>query len=625
MRESEKKPSSMIEKQEWVGELRRSIRSKIGEGWSLRGFKTKGNYKTQITFRYQKGLGSRNPRTSIFIPIEWHFKNTEEIIKTVAQLKELMDKKKIKLKEAHHNLFKPDSNFSIQKKGERKNLNLPNKTNKSKKNFSTKSYHPKSMEFLVPVILCGGSGSRLWPLSRASYPKQYLSLFSSSGETMLQQTQKRIKHLNQIDKPILICNEEHRFIAAEQLREINTSPKSIILEPEQKNTAPAITIAALEATENGDDPILLILSADHYIKNEDVFKKAIYEGIKCAERDNLVTFGITPNSPETGYGYIEAKEPLMKNSLNSSKISKFIEKPNLETAKKLVMDNRYTWNSGIFIFKASILLKEIEKYSPEILKFCKEAYKNNTKDLDFQRLDPRAFSKCPNISIDKAIMEKTKRGSVIPLDAGWSDIGSWESLWTIQHKNLEGNYISGKVVAENCKNSYLMSENRLVVGLGLSNVIVVETRDAVLIANKSKSQEIQKIVGNLKKNKNVEANYHRKIYRPWGHYTSVEEGSRWKVKRIEVSPGSTLSLQMHHHRAEHWIVVIGTAKVQIEEKELLLSENQSIYIPLGSRHRLSNPGKIPLVLIEVQSGCYLEEDDIIRFKDFYGRAEIKSF
>ena len=473
---------------------------------------------------------------------------------------------------------------------------------------------------LIPVILCGGTGSRLWPLSRAKFPKQYLSLISQSNKSLLQQTVERLETLENRENPIFICNEEHRFIVAEQIREINVKPKEIVLEPFARNTAPALAIAALKAIEDGSDPILLVLAADHVIKNNQQFLKTITAAKEYAEKGKLVAFGIVPSSPETGYGYIEAREPLEKNSLREIPILKFIEKPNLERAKQLICDRRYTWNSGMFLFKASILLQEIEKYEPSILKSCKKALKDNILDLDFQRLDKVAFDNCPNLSIDVAVMERTKKGVVLPLNVDWSDIGSWKSLWEISKKNNDGNVLLGKVKTKDSHDCYIRSENKLVVGLGLENLLIVDTRDALLVAEKSHDQDVKNIVKQLIDEESEEAITHKKVYRPWGNFTSVEEGSRWLVKKIEVKPGESLSLQMHHHRAEHWIVVTGTAEVEINEKRLLLEENKSIFIPLGAKHRLTNPGRIPLVLIEVQSGEFLSEEDIVRFDDVYGRT-----
>ena len=473
---------------------------------------------------------------------------------------------------------------------------------------------------IIPVILSGGTGSRLWPLSRASYPKQYIPLTQNTSKSMLQLTIDRLKNLKNIDEPIMICNEEHRFIIAEQLREIDIKAKAILLEPFGRNTAPAITIAALKAIEDGDDPILLVLPADHDIKNKENFLKAIETGYKYA-KDSLVTFGIVPTSAETGYGYIKA----CKNDTNPDcfKIEKFIEKPNKELAEKLIKDKLFTWNSGMFLFRASLILEELKLYCPEIVEKCEKSIQDNRMDLDFQRINKKFFNDCKNISIDNAVMEKTELGKVIPLDAKWSDLGGWNSIWDSNKKDSEGNSFSGRVILEKSQNCYARSESRLIVGIGLKDLIIVETNDAILISDKDECHSIKKIVDDLKKNGFQESLEHKKVHRPWGNYTSIEEDNRWKVKKIEVKPKSSLSLQMHHHRAEHWIVVTGTAEVEVDGNKIILSENQSTYIPLGSKHRLSNPGSINLVLIEVQSGTYLGEDDIVRFKDFYGREKTK--
>ena len=476
---------------------------------------------------------------------------------------------------------------------------------------------------IIPIILCGGSGTRLWPLSRKSFPKQFLSLDSSSKKTLLQLTLERTKKLKGIKEPILICNEEYRFIVAEQMRNIDIQPKSILLEPFGRNTAPAITLAAIKAIEKEKDPILLILSSDHIIGIEDLFLKVINAGIEHAQKGKLVTFGIVPSSPETGFGYIKSKEPLNNNSLQGGIIESFIEKPNLETAKEFLQDKRFTWNSGMFLCKANTILEEMKEFSPEILKYCKAALKENLLDLDFQRLNESAFSKCPNISLDFAVMENTKKGMVIPLNANWTDIGSWDSVWKISKKNEEGNVIEGNIITKNTKNCYLRSEKRLITTIGIENLVVIETSDAILVADMRQAQEIKEIVNILKK-KNISAGKdHKKIYRPWGYYESIYDDDRWQIKLITVKPGERLSLQKHNHRAEHWIVVCGTAKVEMDQNVITLYENQSSYIPLGSKHRLSNPGKIPLLLIEVQCGSYLGEDDIERFEDNYGRTPVK--
>ena len=476
------------------------------------------------------------------------------------------------------------------------------------------------IDSLLPLILCGGTGSRLWPLSRESYPKQYLALSSDTSKTLLQQTIERLGGIANKENPIFICNEQHRFIVAEQLREINVKPTRIILEPFGRNTAPAIANAALTAMENGADPLLLVLASDHVIKENEQFLKSIEAAKKFAMQGNLVTFGIIPTSPEVGYGYIESAEPLEINSFIASPILKFIEKPDIDKAKKLISDPRFTWNSGMFLFKASVFLNELQKYSPEVLTSCTKALKEKNLDLDFQRIDKDAFSNCPDISIDVAVMEKTKVGYVLPLNVGWSDVGSWKSIWEVSRKDDNGNVLLGNVIAKDSDNCYVRSEGRLIVGLGIKNLLIVQTNDAILITDKNHDQDVKEVVNQLKKENRDEGKTHSKVYRPWGNYTSIAQGSRWQVKRIEVKPNASLSLQMHHHRAEHWIVVTGTAKVEVNDENFLLGENQSVYIPLGSSHRLTNPGRIPLVLIEVQSGSYLSEDDIVRFDDVYGRS-----
>ena len=475
---------------------------------------------------------------------------------------------------------------------------------------------------IIPVILSGGSGTRLWPLSRESYPKQFLALDSRTKKTLLQKTYERLLGLEGLENPILICNENHRFIVAEQFREINTDPQAIILEPVGRNTAPAIAVAALQAISLGKDPLLLILAADHLIENIIEFQRVIQSAKVYAKQGRLVTFGIVPTCAETGYGYIEAKELNDdEDQIDGIEINKFIEKPNQEIAEKLIKDSRYTWNSGMFLFKASSIISELEKFSPEIINYCKIAIEKDVEDLDFLRLETESFKKCPKISLDIAVMEKTKLGTVLPLNAGWSDIGSWKSLWDISQKNKDGNYINGKIIAEKSRNCYLESEQRLIVGIGIENLIVVDTNDAILVANRDQSQNIGNIIKNLCSKDFPEGKIHRKIYRPWGNYTTIVEGNRWLVKLIEVKPNASLSLQMHHYRAEHWVVVNGTALIEKNGEKQLLSENESTFIPLGCKHRLSNPGRIKLELIEVQSGEYLDEEDIIRFEDSYGRTK----
>ncbi len=472
---------------------------------------------------------------------------------------------------------------------------------------------------LIPIILCGGSGTRLWPLSRKSFPKQFLSINSDDNKSLLQKTLERIRNIDKINDPILICNEDHRFIVAEQMREINITPKKIILEPFAKNTAPAITISALKAIETEKDPYLLILSSDHLILDQEKFIEAIKKGLNYICNDSLLCFGIVPTEPKIGYGYIKAKKVFDEFNNDFSEIDAFIEKPELEKAKEFIKDRRFFWNSGIFLFKAKSFIKEIALYCPEILRYCKTSLKENLLDLEFQRLDREEYAKCPNISIDFALMEKTKKGIVIPLNTRWADIGSWEAVWEIEKKDDLGNFIEGNVIAKKTSSSYIRSEKRLVAAIGVKDLIIIETSDAILISSKNNCQEVKNIVDQLSLMNIPEGQEHKKNYRPWGFYESIVEDNRWQVKLINVNPGQTLSLQKHHHRSEHWVVVSGTAQIEIEDQVMTLFENQSTYIPLGSKHRLSNPGKIPLKLIEVQSGTYLGEDDIIRFEDNYGR------
>ncbi len=480
------------------------------------------------------------------------------------------------------------------------------------------------MHKVIPIILAGGTGSRLWPLSRESFPKQFLNLTDEDSFTLLQKTYKRIEDLENLCDPIIICNEDHRFIVGDQMRKINTDPLAIILEPSRRNTAPAITIAAIKAIEHfkkeKEDPILLILSSDHYIEKISDFKKSIQHGIKAAADGNLIIFGVNPTYPATGYGYIKA-EKKFKNNFIANKVEKFIEKPDQKTAEFLFEDEKYTWNSGIFVCKASSIILELSKFTPRIVENCKECLRNSKIDLDFLRLEQSSFSKCSDISIDMAVFEKTQKSYVLPLDCGWDDIGNWESLWNISKKDLNGNSIKGNVLVKETKASLIRSEEKLLVSLGLKDIMIIDTKDALLIANKKFSQEIKNIVSTLNKNKLKEGKQHKKIHRPWGFYLSIEERNGWQIKKIEVKPGASLSLQMHKHRSEHWIVVEGTAKVQVNDEIKLLSKNESIYIPIESKHRLTNPGASPLVLIEVQTGDYLGEDDIIRFDDIYGRID----
>ena len=476
-----------------------------------------------------------------------------------------------------------------------------------------------NIDNIIPVILCGGSGTRLWPLSRESYPKQFLNINAQSTKSLLQQTQERISNLENVSPPILICNQNHRFIVAEQMREIGIKPKAIILEPSGRNTAPAVTLAALKSQEIKKDQILLVLSSDHLIHDNKEFIKSIKYAVELAQKDRLVTFGVIPTSPETGFGYIESADELNIEKCEGSDIKKFVEKPDRETAEKFILDKRYSWNSGMFVFKANNFLSELKKYAPSVLDSCKDSIKKEVKDLDFQRIDEKAFKKCSSISIDVAVMEKTNIGSVVPLKAKWSDVGNWKSLWEYEEKNNDGNLIKGKVILKDVKNSCFFADSRLLVGIGLENIVAVETSDVIFLSAKDQAEKVKGIVNELKEKKIDEAINHKKVFRPWGSYFSVASGETWQVKKIEVNPGASLSLQMHHHRAEHWIVVKGTAKITINEKEMILGENQSTFIPLGSKHKLSNPGKLILTLVEVQSGTYLGEDDIVRFEDIYGR------
>ena len=473
---------------------------------------------------------------------------------------------------------------------------------------------------LVPVILCGGTGTRLWPLSRASYPKQYWPLAGTGEDTLLQQTQQRLAGLPGLGSPLLICNEDHRFIVAEQLRQIGVEPQAILLEPVGRNTAPAVAVAALQATAHGEDPLLLVLAADHVIRDAATFRATVTAGMAAAEAGQLVTFGIVPTAPETGYGYIEAAQSLL-GANEPVPIARFVEKPDRATAEQFLATGRFTWNSGMFLFKASAILAELERLAPEVVSACRSSLEHDSSDLDFLRLEREAFASCPSVALDVAVMERTDRGAVLPLEAGWSDVGSWSALWETADQDSDGNVLRGRVISEGSSNCYLRSEHRLVVGLGVEDLVVVETDDVVLVAHRDRAQEVKAIVGRLEREGAPESKAHRKIYRPWGSYDGVTEGERWQVKRIVVNPGASLSLQMHHHRAEHWIVVQGTAVVEKDGGRELVGENQSTYIPLGCRHRLSNPGKIPVELIEVQSGPYLGEDDIVRFEDRYGRSD----
>ena len=472
---------------------------------------------------------------------------------------------------------------------------------------------------IQPVILSGGSGTRLWPLSRESYPKQYISLNSASELSFLQRTLKRLDGISNLENPIIICNENHRFIVAEQMRELMIKPKAIILEPFGRNTAPAIATAAFQAMANNRDYILLILSSDHEIKQPDKFREAIKASYEDAKKGNLIALGTIPFYPSTGFGYIQTNNEVKKYINTSLPILKFIEKPNIEKAKNLIKDSNTLWNSGIFIFRASSIIEELKIHEPKLLKICEESFNKSSDDFDFKRLHLKSFEKCPNVSIDIAVMEKTTRGFVLPFDADWDDIGNWESLWKSEKKDKNGNVIKGDIYYEEVKNSYLRSEKRLVVALGVENLILVETQDAILLSSPQKSEKIKLVVEKLNKKNRLEGKLNSKVFRPWGYFLSIEKGHNWQIKKIVVKPKSSLSLQKHKYRSEHWIILEGMALIENENSKYLLKENESTYIPIGAKHRLSNPGEVALTIIEVQSGSYLGENDIIRYEDNYGR------
>ena len=469
---------------------------------------------------------------------------------------------------------------------------------------------------LHPVIIAGGSGTRLWPLSRGAYPKQFLNLTGASvNGTMLQETITRLQGLEHAE-PIVVCNDEHRFIAGEQLRQLNVKHNGIILEPCGRNTAPAICLAAFQALENDVDATLLVLAADHLIQDTQGFREVIQHANENITAGQLLTFGIVPTDAATGYGYIHA-ETMQENQPN--KVLDFVEKPDIRTAEEYVSSGDYLWNSGMFLFSASDFIAELKQHRPDILQACEQAWQGKKLDLEFIRIDEEAFQSCPSESVDYAVMEATKHAYVYPLNVGWSDLGSWSSLADVLPSDQHGNVFNGDVIAENSHNNYVHSEDKLVAVLGVDDVVVVNTKDAVLVTNKEQSQHVKKIVEQIIHMDRSEHQFHRVVYRPWGHYDSMDSGERFQVKRITVKPGAKLSVQKHHHRAEHWVVVSGSAKVRVDEDERLLAENESVFIPLGAVHSLENPGKIPLELIEVQSGSYLGEDDIVRFEDLYGR------
>jgi len=480
------------------------------------------------------------------------------------------------------------------------------------------------MILLQPVILSGGSGTRLWPLSREKYPKQLLPLVGQ--DTMLQATALRVQDLGGDCRlaaaPMVVCNEEYRFITAEQLRAAGKPSGQIVLEPVGRNTAPALTLAALLAHAGGDDPVLLVMPADHVIRDGAAFQAAILKALPHAAEGAMVTFGIVADRPETGYGYIQRGAAVG----DAHALARFVEKPDAATAQAYIESGDYLWNSGLFMLRASVWLKAIGHFQPAMAQACRRAFEDGSQDHDFYRVDKAAFTACPSDSIDYAVMEKLAgepglgiAGRVVALDAGWSDVGAWDALWQVSDKDAKGNVTRGDVMLEQSSDNLVFAHGRLVACVGVDNLVIVDTPDALMVAHKDQMQHIKQVVGQLKAQERSEAVVHRKIHRPWGWYDSIDAGERFQVKRIVVEPGASLSLQMHHHRAEHWIIVKGTARITRGEEVFLLAENQSTYIPLGVTHRLENPGKFRLEMIEVQSGSYLGEDDIVRFDDTYGR------
>lgn len=470
---------------------------------------------------------------------------------------------------------------------------------------------------LLPVIMAGGTGSRLWPMSRELYPKQFLRLYGQ--RSMLQET---VLRLDDVDarEPVVICNQEHRFLVAEQLRQINKLSHNIILEPVGRNTAPAIALAALSAIENGDDPILLVLAADHIINNKLAFHQAIKSAFKFALQGRLVTFGIVPTGPETGYGYIHRGQEETLDEQIAYQVSRFVEKPNKETAESYIASGEYYWNSGMFMFRAKKYLEELEKFRPDILDACKAAIQGCKESDEFIKVDRDLFIACPDESVDYAVMEKTTDAVVVGFDADWSDVGSWSALWEVSPKDDKGNVLTGDTFLHNANNCYINTDEKLIAAIGVDDLVIINTKDAVLVVNKDQIQDVKKVVEYLKANHRSEYKRHREIYRPWGRCDVVVQTERFNVNRITVKPGAAFSMQMHHHRTEHWVILSGTGEVTIKDQKFLLTENQSTFIPIGAQHRLENPGKIPLELLEIQSGSYLGDDDIIRIKDQYGRC-----
>lgn len=470
---------------------------------------------------------------------------------------------------------------------------------------------------LLPVIMAGGTGSRLWPMSRELYPKQFLRLYGQ--RSMLQET---VLRLDDVDarEPVVICNQEHRFLVAEQLRQINKLSHNIILEPVGRNTAPAIALATLSAIENGDDPILLVLAADHIINNKLAFHQAIKSAFKFALQGRLVTFGIVPTGPETGYGYIHRGQEETLDEQIAYQVSRFVEKPNKETAESYIASGEYYWNSGMFMFRAKKYLEELEKFRPDILDACKAAIQGCEESDEFIKVDRDLFIACPDESVDYAVMEKNTDAVVVGLDADWSDVGSWSALWEVSPKDDKGNVLTGDTFLHNANNCYINTDEKLIAAIGVDDLVIINTKDAVLVVNKDQVQDVKKVVEYLKANHRSEYKRHREIYRPWGRCDVVVQTERFNVNRITVKPGAAFSMQMHHHRTEHWVILSGTGEVTIKDQKFLLTENQSTFIPIGAQHRLENPGKIPLELLEIQSGSYLGDDDIIRIKDQYGRC-----
>lgn len=471
------------------------------------------------------------------------------------------------------------------------------------------AHHNKTF---IPVILSGGSGTRLWPISRKHYPKQFLDLMGD-GRTMLQLTALRT---SKFGPPVIVCSEQHRFLVAEQLAQIDIKPLAIILEPAGRNTAPAIAVAAHFISEHSADAIMGVFPADHVIQNEQAFHECLYKGVDAAEQQQLITFGVVPDKPEVGYGYLKVGKSDTENTLS---VLEFVEKPDLSTAQTYLDSGAYLWNSGMFMFPSSLYLDELRNNDPEMVLSCEQSLKKAKTDLDFVRLDRENFEANKNISVDYAVMEKSDKVASVALDVGWSDVGSWESLWEVCKKDEQNNASLGDTFFSDTQNTYVHSNEKLTALIGVSDLIVVDSDDSLLIADKSKSQEVKQAVEFLNNNKRTEHLHHRNVHRPWGCYDSIKSGSRYQVKELVVKPGACLSLQLHYHRAEHWVVVEGTAMVKLNDDEVMLSENESIYIPAGSKHQLTNPGKIPLKVIEVQSGSYLGEDDIVRFNDPYKR------